>query len=296
MDGAPHLPRASGPRELAADYLRIATTGLYDTARYRSPSEARQAVLAAAVSAGLTLPQVLARIDTGVWPGLASFYTRYRHRHTRRKALLADWRNAVAFIAARPEKNPTPSLVRKSPTSEPPITRGGTRRLESRSTTAAVDERDGPGVPVAADLVDRTFVTGTHSLRRPGRHRPPLGAARHGRGGDENRVPVRRVRGALAVGRDRVGPHHRRRAPAGAAGRGRPADRPDRERPRPGRRPVPAADPRRDRRPGCACRVAAREAARVAAGVPGTRPPGRVRLRSPRTGQGPAAQLRPGRR
>ena len=80
VDGAPHLPRASGPRELAADYLRIATTGLYDTGRYRSPSEARQAVLAAAVSAGLTLPQVLTRIDTGVWPGLASFYTRYRHR------------------------------------------------------------------------------------------------------------------------------------------------------------------------------------------------------------------------
>jgi len=124
VDGAPHLLRASGPRELAVDYLRIATTGLYDTTRYRSPSEARQAVLAAAVSAGLTLPQVLARIDTGVWPGLASFYTRYRHARTRRKALLADWRNAVAFIAARPEKNPTPSLVRKSPTSEPP-THGG---------------------------------------------------------------------------------------------------------------------------------------------------------------------------
>ena len=77
-------------------------------------------MLAAAVSAGLNLPQVLARLETGVWPGLASFYTRYRHRHTRRKALLADWRNAVAFIAGRPEKNPTPSLVRKSPTSQPP--------------------------------------------------------------------------------------------------------------------------------------------------------------------------------
>ena len=125
VDGAPHLPRSSGPRELAADYLRIATTGLYDTTRYRSPSEARQAVLAAAVSAGLTLPQVLTRLETGVWPGLASLYTRYRHRNTRRKALLADWRNAVAFIAARPEKNPTPSLVRNSPTSQPPTHGGG---------------------------------------------------------------------------------------------------------------------------------------------------------------------------
>jgi DNA-binding transcriptional ArsR family regulator len=120
VDGAPHLPRRSGPRELAADYLRIATTGVYDTERYRSPSEARQAVLASAVSAGLSLPQVLTRLETGVWPGLASFYTRYRHRSTRRKALLADWRNAVAFIAGRPVKNPTPILVRKSPTSQPP--------------------------------------------------------------------------------------------------------------------------------------------------------------------------------
>ena len=67
------------------------------------------------MSAGLNLPQVLARLETGVWPGLASFYTRYRHRNTRRKALLADWRNAVAFIAGRPEKNPTPSLCVNPP-------------------------------------------------------------------------------------------------------------------------------------------------------------------------------------
>ena len=79
-----HLPRPSGARELAADYLRIATTGLYDTTRYRSPSEARQAVLDAAVWAGLTLPAVLARIENGTWPGLAAFYTRYRHPKTRR--------------------------------------------------------------------------------------------------------------------------------------------------------------------------------------------------------------------
>jgi len=86
---------------------RRSLAGFLTVGQYRSPSEARQAVLAAAVSAGLNLPQVLARLETGVWPGLASFYTRYRHRNTRRKALLADWRNAVAFIAGRPEKNPT---------------------------------------------------------------------------------------------------------------------------------------------------------------------------------------------
>jgi hypothetical protein len=117
---AGHLPRRSGARDLAADYLGIATTGIYDTARYRSPSEARQAVLDAAVWAGLTLPQVLGRIENGVWPGLAAFYTRYRHPKTRRKALLADWRKALAYVTAQQAKNPGQSLVRNSPTSGPP--------------------------------------------------------------------------------------------------------------------------------------------------------------------------------
>ena len=33
---------------MAADYLRIATTGVYDTGRYPTPSHARQAVITAA--------------------------------------------------------------------------------------------------------------------------------------------------------------------------------------------------------------------------------------------------------
>ncbi len=118
--GAGSLPRPAGARELAADYLRIATTGVYDTARYRSPSEARQAVLDAAVWAGLTLPAVLSRLEGGTWPGLAAFYTRYRRPGTRSKAILADWRKAVAYVTAQQAKKPTASLVRKSPTSGPP--------------------------------------------------------------------------------------------------------------------------------------------------------------------------------
>jgi hypothetical protein len=121
VDAGPgDLPRRSGARELSADYQRIARTGVYDTTRYRSPSEARQAVLDAAVWAGLTLPAVLARIENGTWPGLASFYTRYRHPKTRRKALLADWTKALAYVTAQQARKPTQSLVRNSPTSEPP--------------------------------------------------------------------------------------------------------------------------------------------------------------------------------
>ena len=70
--------------------------------------------------AGLTLPAVLARIENGTWPGLASFYTRYRHPRTRRKALLADWAKALAYVTAQQARKPTQSLVRNSPTSEPP--------------------------------------------------------------------------------------------------------------------------------------------------------------------------------
>jgi len=108
--GAGELPRRSGARELAPGYQGIARTGIYDTTRYRSPSEARQAVLDAAVWAGLTLPAVLARIETGSWPGLASFYTRYRHPRTRRKALLADWTKATAYVTAQQARNPRIAL------------------------------------------------------------------------------------------------------------------------------------------------------------------------------------------
>jgi len=123
-ENAGHLPRRSGARYLAADFLRIATTGMYDTGRYRSPSEARQAVIDAAVWAGMELPAVLARVQNGTWPGLAAFYTRYRHPKTRRKALLGDWSKAVAYVTAQQAKKPTNTLVRNSPTSEP-LSHGG---------------------------------------------------------------------------------------------------------------------------------------------------------------------------
>ena len=241
------LPRRSGARELAADYLRIARTGVYDTTRYRSPSEARQAVLDAAVWAGLTLPAVLARIENGTWPGLASFYTRYRHPRTRRKALLADWAKALAYVTAQQARKPTQSLVRNSPTSEPPSHGGAPPHFDQ-------DQQRARGTPAEYQWI-RTWWSALGLLEHD-RYADRAGIGKRwvlraiGRGRDENRVPVRRVRHPVPVDRDRAGPHHRRRAPAGAAGGGRPADRPDRERPRPGRRPVPAADPGRDHRPG----------------------------------------------
>jgi hypothetical protein len=167
LDGAPtgHLPRPGGPRELTPDYLRIATTGTYDTTRYRSPSEARQAVLDAAVWAGLTLPAVLARINNGTWPGLAAFYTRYRNPRTRRTALLADWRKATTWVSKQATAT-RQSLVRKSPTSQPP-SHGGA------PTDSSIDQhRRGTTAEyqwlrtwwTAMTLLERTRYTGRRSI------------------------------------------------------------------------------------------------------------------------------------
>ena len=115
----PFVPRSGGPRELAADYLRIATTGLYNVARYPTPSHARQAVIASAVWAGLQFPDVVSRLHNGNWPGLASFYTRYRSPAARRKAVLSDWRNAVSWVQKSKTNDTGVRPVRISPTSGP---------------------------------------------------------------------------------------------------------------------------------------------------------------------------------
>lgn len=115
----PYVPRNGGPRDLAADYLRIATSGLYNAARYPSPSHARQAVIASAVWAGMELADVLGRLHGGHWPGLASFYTRYRSAAARRRAVLADWKNAVSWVQKSKANDTGVRAVRISPTSEP---------------------------------------------------------------------------------------------------------------------------------------------------------------------------------
>ncbi|MGQ0632465.1 MAG: hypothetical protein ACT4P1_15710 [Sporichthyaceae bacterium] len=90
---------------------RIAATGTYDTDRYASPSEARQAVITAAAAAGWTLTDVAARVERGTWPGLAALYARYRPQ-ARRQALAADWRKAHAHLDQR--KNARNSTTRAS--------------------------------------------------------------------------------------------------------------------------------------------------------------------------------------
>lgn len=121
-DGA----RIADPRtRMSRRMLDIATKGMYDAARYNSPSEARQAVLVAAAAAGLSLTDVDRRMKQGLWPGLAQFFSRYAPSH-RSTALKRDWEKAIGHIKAnqKPHGNGD-NNVRKYPTSQPNTQRQG---------------------------------------------------------------------------------------------------------------------------------------------------------------------------
>ena len=135
-----YVPRTGGAREPAADYLRIATTGLYDSARYPSPSHARQAVLVSAAWAGMKLPEIIARVQGGAWPGLASFYGRYRYAAAKRKAMLGDWTKAVAWVQKAKANDTIVKLVRISPTSKPVTQRAARAPLQSQYERSSAAE------------------------------------------------------------------------------------------------------------------------------------------------------------
>ena len=96
----------------------MAQTGLYDSNRYESDSDARQAIIAGAAAAGLELVEVERRMMQGTWPGLASFYARYAARH-RVPALRRDWLKAVNYLSKNPGSRIGKNNAHKSPTSPP---------------------------------------------------------------------------------------------------------------------------------------------------------------------------------
>jgi len=135
-----YVPRQGGAREPAADYLRIATTGLYDSARYPTPSHARQAVLVSAAWAGMKLPDIVVRVQGGAWPGLASFYGRYRYEAAKRKAMVGDWTKAVAWVQKAKANDTVVKPVRISPTSKPITQRAARATLQSQQERSSAGE------------------------------------------------------------------------------------------------------------------------------------------------------------
>jgi hypothetical protein len=106
--------RPGGRRPLRSAVLSIAECGAYDPATYPTPSQARQAVHAAAAASGWTYPDIVTELETGNWPGLWSFYGRYADRH-RREALAGDWIAAHSYAKQlTPQDSPDPA-ARKPP-------------------------------------------------------------------------------------------------------------------------------------------------------------------------------------
>uniref|UniRef100_UPI000ADEE1B4 hypothetical protein n=1 Tax=Paenarthrobacter ureafaciens TaxID=37931 RepID=UPI000ADEE1B4 len=85
---------------------RIARTGLYDTARYKSPSEARMAVLNHFSACGWSLQQIQGEL-AGQFPGLAALYGSTERQG---RLLPYEWAKAQAFTnTAASTQKPLPS-------------------------------------------------------------------------------------------------------------------------------------------------------------------------------------------
>lgn len=116
---AEEVPAIKHPAGRMSRTMQImAQTGIYDTNRYASDSDARQAILTGAAAAGLQLVDVERRMMQGTWPGLASFYARYASRH-RIPAVRRDWINAVSYLNKNASNGEGNNNVRRSPTSQP---------------------------------------------------------------------------------------------------------------------------------------------------------------------------------
>ncbi|OLT34398.1 hypothetical protein BJF79_07485 [Actinomadura sp. CNU-125] len=163
LDGRPYRLRLGGRGALRADLEHTARTGNWDAARYRSSSEARQAILTSAAARGWRLQHVRERL-TRDWTAIAAWW--------RDDALLdAEWAKAVAFTT-EPDLPPPPSVppkagfpVQRRNTSASNPTRGeraaGVSRAASRpspdgKTQQATDlydvRRGGAGNPWAIEV------------------------------------------------------------------------------------------------------------------------------------------------
>ena len=101
--GAAWVPRLGGRARLGAELEQIARTGRWDRSRYAGRSEARMAILSAAVARGWRLAEVQAAASSGAWSGLAALYDRPSEPARLARLLPLEWRRAIAFTAG--EKN-----------------------------------------------------------------------------------------------------------------------------------------------------------------------------------------------
>ena len=101
--GVPWVPRLGGRAPLGAELEQVARSGRWDRSRYPGRSEARMAVLGAAVARGWQLAEVRSAIASGAWKGLAGLYERPSEPGRLERLLPLEWRKAVDFLGG--EKN-----------------------------------------------------------------------------------------------------------------------------------------------------------------------------------------------
>ncbi|MFJ4210729.1 ArsR/SmtB family transcription factor [Paenarthrobacter sp. NPDC089675] len=138
LGGLPTLPVMG---ESEAPLRRVARTGLYDTARYKTASEARMAVLNHFSASGWSLQQVQGEL-TGQFPGLAALYGSAERQA---RLLPYEWAKAQAFTsAASSSQKPLPrkdgeknALINNT---SPTLTTGGARKLSSASVNHLVND------------------------------------------------------------------------------------------------------------------------------------------------------------
>ncbi|MBG6184891.1 hypothetical protein IWX65_002869 [Arthrobacter sp. CAN_A214] len=176
----------------------IARTGLYDTNRYGSNSEARQAVITGAAAAGLTATDIYRRMTQGIWPGLASFYARYSAGN-RVTALQRDLDAARRYLKTTTTNGSNKQTNRKNPTSkpntQPPALHGGSSQL----VDSASQHRFIRVWRNAAFLMESTMGSSRADLARRMVLRA-IGAAAHMTGGSVIEFGVRSL--AVATGLD----------------------------------------------------------------------------------------------
>ena len=123
--GVPWVPRLGGRVSLGSELEDAARSGRWNRSRYAGRSEARIAILGAAVARGWRLAEVESAVACGAWKGLAALYERRSEPGRLERLLPFEWRKCVGKISG--EKN-----VRHWPTSDL-----NTRPLARESTTSA---------------------------------------------------------------------------------------------------------------------------------------------------------------
>ena len=123
--GVPWVPRLGGRASLGSELEDAARSGRWNRSRYAGRSEARIAILGAAVARGWRLAEVESAVASGAWKGLAALYERRSEPGRLERLLPFEWRKCVGKISG--EKN-----VRHWPTSDL-----STRPPAGESTTSA---------------------------------------------------------------------------------------------------------------------------------------------------------------